>query len=192
MLLAGQEVNGRDHRTLRRQGVAFLPTDRLREGLVEGLSIDEHYALLAAGRFLLDRPGLRRSAARRIERFRIAGQPDTKVETLSGGNQQRLLLSFLPAAPRVLLLENPTRGLDLDSARRVWRHLHAFCQAGSAILFASTELEEILAVADRVAVFFEGRIVMEADTARCDIEQLGRALAGHVTMPMTAPGQAER
>jgi simple sugar transport system ATP-binding protein len=186
--LAGHDVTGQDHLALRRQGVAFLPTDRLREGLIAGLTIREHVALLASGGVLLDPAADRRAAASRIGRLRIAGQPDTRVEMLSGGNQQRLLLSFLPGVPRLLLLENPTRGLDLDSTRWVWQQLHAFCHSGSAIVFASSELEEILAVADRVAVFFEGRIVMQASTAECDSEQLGRALAGHVSRPPAGPG----
>ena len=100
------------------------------------------------------------------------------VEELSGGNQQRLLLSFLPANPVLLLLENPTRGLDIESVNWVWQHLHTYCGKKTGIVFSSPELDEILMVADRVLVFFNGRIIKEVEAAKTNVQELGKAIAG--------------
>jgi simple sugar transport system ATP-binding protein len=118
------------------------------------------------------------SAQRQIDHFRIKGRPASVVEELSGGNQQRLLLSFLPSSPVILLLENPTRGLDIESVNWVWQHLHTYCGRKTGIVFSSPELDEILMVADRVLVFFNGRIIKEVEASNTDVQELGKAIAG--------------
>ena len=174
-------MNRRDHHSFQQQGVTFLPADRLKEGLIPGLSITEHFALLHDRRGLLvPWQKARRTATERIQTFRIKGQPDSEVQDLSGGNQQRLLLSLLPSSPVLLLLENPTRGLDVDSVNWVWQHLQAYCHRQASIVFSSSELDEIIMVADRVLVFFNGRIIMDVETERTDSQMLGRAVAGKV------------
>ncbi len=120
------------------------------------------------------------AAERKIDNFRIKGRPQSAVEALSGGNQQRLLLSFLPANPVLLLLENPTRGLDIESVNWVWQHLRTYCGKKTSIVFSSPELDEILMVADRVLVFFNGRIIKEVEATKTDVQQLGRAIAGKI------------
>jgi simple sugar transport system ATP-binding protein len=120
------------------------------------------------------------AAEQQIANFRIKGLPASAVEELSGGNQQRLLLSFLPANPVLLLLENPTRGLDLESVNWVWQHLHTYCGKKTSIVFSSPELDEILMVADRVVVFFNGRIIKEVEASNTDAQELGRAIAGKI------------
>jgi simple sugar transport system ATP-binding protein len=90
------------------------------------------------------------------------------------------MLSFLPSSPKLLLLENPTRGLDLESATWVWNHLLSFNRQGAAIVFSSSELDEILSVAERILVFFEGRIIADLAADQSDSQQLGRAIAGNV------------
>jgi len=130
--------------------------------------------------FRVPYPAAAENAARRIETFRIKGRPQTPVEELSGGNQQRLLLSFLPPDPRLLLLENPTRGLDLESVNWVWQLLQSYTREGTSIVFSSPELDEILMVADRVLVFFNGRVIMDAAAAETDAPKLGSAIAGRV------------
>jgi simple sugar transport system ATP-binding protein len=179
--LAGQPLAGHDYHTFNKLGVYFVPSARLEEGLVPELTIAEHVALQQERRtFRVPYPAAAENAARRIEAFRIKGRPHTPVEELSGGNQQRLLLSFLPADPRLLLLENPTRGLDLESVNWVWQHLHAYRRKGTAIVFSSPELDEILMVSDRVLVFFNGRVVMDVAAAATDVPKLGSAIAGKV------------
>jgi len=172
---------GKDHRAYQAAGVAFLPAARLEEGLMPGLTIAEHVALKdSAGTITIRWPRVLGAARSGIDTFHIMGRPDTLVEELSGGNQQRLLLSFLPRHPRLLLLENPTRGLDLESVMWVWRHLLAFKKDGTGIIFASSELDEILMVADRILVFFEGRIIADVTADQTDSYQLSRAIAGQV------------
>ncbi len=168
-----------DHCAFLEAGIFFMPAARLEEGLVRGLTITEHCALAALPpSWTVPWPRAREEASRRIEHFRIRGEPSSPVESLSGGNQQRLLLSMLPAEPRLLLLEQPTRGLDLESARWVWSFLQDLCSRGTAILFSSAELDEIMAVADRVMVFFDGALVRDVAARESDMEGLARAIAG--------------
>jgi simple sugar transport system ATP-binding protein len=179
--LAGREMIGEDFHTYQNKGVAFLPTARLEEGLIAGLSVIEHFALQKNHNgFLVKWQQAFERAKQGIEDFRIKGTPDTPVESLSGGNQQRLLLSFLPADPILLLLENPTRGLDVESVHWVWQHLQKYCAAKTSIVFSSSELDEILMVADRVLVFFDGTIIKDVGTDETDIHELGRAIAGKI------------
>ena len=117
-------------------------------------------------------------AKKRIADFRIKAEPRSLVESLSGGNQQRLLLSFLPADPVLLLLENPTRGLDMASVFWVWEHLHQYCKQKASIVFSSSELDEILMNADRVLVFFDGVVIKDTRTDQTDVHEIGRAIAG--------------
>ncbi len=177
--VGGQSMSGQDYHGFNKLGVYFVPSARLEEGLIPELTISEHAALQQERRtFRVPYPAAAEDAARRIETFRIKGRPQTPVEALSGGNQQRLLLSFLPPDPSLLLLENPTRGLDLESVNWVWQHLQSYSRKGTGIVFSSPELDEILMVADRVLVFFDGRIILDVAAAATDIQKLGSAIAG--------------
>jgi simple sugar transport system ATP-binding protein len=179
--LAGKEIIGGDYHRFRKKGVAFLPSARLEEGLIAGLSVTEHFALQKNHNgFFVRWPQAAKRAKQGIDDFRIKGTPETPVESLSGGNQQRLLLSFLPSDPILLLLENPTRGLDMESVHWVWQHLHRYCATNTSIIFSSAELDEILMVADRVLVFFDGSIIKDVRTDETDINELGRAIAGKI------------
>jgi len=176
-----ENMTGRGYHRFAHKGLAFQPTDRLEEGLVSDLTIAEHFAVQdhKQGLFL----NQSRAAAQAecgIEKFKIIGTRESTAQSLSGGNQQRLLLSFLPQNPALLLLENPTRGLDLESAHWVWEHLKTYCDSGTGIVFSSSELDEILMVAHRVLVFFNGRIIEDVTTDQTDVNALGRALAGKV------------
>jgi simple sugar transport system ATP-binding protein len=162
------------------RGIVFLPADRLCEALVPSLSLSEHMELRDPPHPFLRHPDRTRACAtQRIAEFRIAGTPDTPVEALSGGNQQRLLLSFIPPHARLLLLEHPTRGLDVESARWTWARLQKHVRThGTTIAFSSVELDEIMAVADRVLVFFEGRVALDGRIGEVTAEQVTRAIAG--------------
>lgn len=179
LMLMGRDMRRLDHHAFKSKGVAFLPASRLEEGLISGLNITEHFALQdKRNNFVVRWQDAFRLAKQQIDNFRIKGQPLSAVEELSGGNQQRLLLSFLPANPALLLLENPTRGLDIESVNWVWQHLHAYCGKRTSIIFSSPELDEILMVTDRVLVFFNGRIIREVEASKTDAHELGRAIAG--------------
>jgi len=172
-------MNGKDYHAFRTAGVTFQPASRLEEGLVQGLSITEHCALRDKNRSpLVKWEDAYRMAVHKIEKFQVVGSPEYRVESLSGGNQQRLLLSFLPARPKLLLLENPTRGLDMESVHWVWEHLDDYCHGGASIVFSSSELDEILMAADRILVFFNGRIIEDVRKEETSSLELGRAIAG--------------
>jgi simple sugar transport system ATP-binding protein len=173
------DVTARPYAAFLQAGVGYLPADRAREGLVQGLSIEEHVALRAPPRgFLLRAREIRRAALRAIEAFRIRGEPGSLVEQLSGGNQQRTQLALLPGDLRLLLMEHPTRGLDIASVRWVWEQLIARCQTGTAIVFASSDLDELMRYSDRIIVFSGGRISAPVDAAELDLDRLGRMIGG--------------
>jgi simple sugar transport system ATP-binding protein len=179
--LSGRNMKNQDHHAFLSRGVTFMPASRLEEGLISDLSITEHFALQAQQkRFVVKWREADRLASERIEHFRIKGLPDSMVDALSGGNQQRLLLSFLPADPVLLLLENPTRGLDMESVNWVWQHLQKYCLNQTSIIFSSSELDEILMVAHRILVFFDGCIIKDVKSTETNASDLGKAIAGKV------------
>ena len=177
--IGGVRMNGRDYHVFQNHGVTYLPASRLEEGLISGLNISEHISLLDKQKcFFVRRQDAFETAEKKIAQFRIKGEPDSKIESLSGGNQQRLLLSFLPEVPVLLLLGNPTRGLDMESVLWVWNHLHLYCEHKACIVFSSSDLDEIMMNADRVLVFFNGFIIKDVRTDQTDVHKLGRAIAG--------------
>ena len=144
-----------------------------------GLSITEH--LLLAARmpgFFVDWSAAERRAEELIERFSIKGTPESPAESLSGGNQQRLLLAMMPSHIRLLLMEHPTRGLDIESADWVWTQLLQRRDDGTAVIFASADLDELLRYSDRILVFFAGRVLRALDAASMDGEELGFLIGG--------------
>jgi simple sugar transport system ATP-binding protein len=176
--VAEKDMTGKDHHAYRARRVTFLPAGRLEEGLMPGLTITEHFALHQEGAMMIHWPNAQRRAEQGIERFRIRGSPLSVAESLSGGNQQRLLLALLPANPSLLLLEHPTRGLDMDSVQWVWEKLMAYADKGTSIVFSSAELDEIFQMADRVLVFFNGVVVKDVRTCDTTMEELAKAIAG--------------
>lgn len=170
---ADRPAKGRDCRQ-----TVFLPADRLGEGLVPGLSIREHLLLAGDAPFFLAPTTGRTQAEKTIATCNIVGSPSTPADGLSGGNQQRLLLSLIPDRARLILLENPTRGLDVRSASWMWQFLHRRMGDDGAIIFASPDLEEIMTRATRIMVFFNGRILLDAPTDRTDLQTVSRAITG--------------
>jgi len=179
MELSGRQVQGNDLHSFKKAGVVFLPTSRLEEGLMPGMTITEHFALRDNDTgFLVRWQEAEETAQTKIRKFRVMGTPISWVESLSGGNQQRLLLSLLSKESMLLLLEQPTRGLDVESANWVWWHLNKYCLRRTTVVFSSSDLEEITTVADRILVFFEGRIVMDVKKEETNVNELSRAIAG--------------
>jgi ABC-type uncharacterized transport system ATPase subunit len=178
--VVGENMAGKDYHAFKARGVTFLPTARLEEGLIPGLTITEHLALQQGQGVQILWNEARKEAAQKIGRFRIVGSPLSTPESLSGGNQQRLLLALIPEDPRLLLLENPTRGLDMESVRWVWQQLVSYAARGTSILFSSVELDEILQVSDRVLVFYDGIVVKDVRACDTNLVDLGQAIAGKV------------
>ena len=177
--LAGVDLTGKGYHTFLDSGVHYLPAGRLEEGLVAGLSISEHLVLAGEDEsFFVDWDGARTEAEYKIEHFSIKGFPDSAAESLSGGNQQRLLLSMMKPGLKLVLMEHPTRGLDIESADWVWTQLLARRDDGTSIVFASADLDELLRYSDRIIVFFNGRILRTVDAAATTGEALGYLIGG--------------
>ncbi|HLQ37463.1 MAG TPA: sugar ABC transporter ATP-binding protein [Planctomycetota bacterium] len=146
-------------------GLVLVPEDRKLQGLVLGMNVRENLSLPTLRRrgVLIDRAYEQALARRCIGELNIA-TPDGEQVTglLSGGNQQKVVLGkWLAAAPKVLLLDEPTRGVDVGARAEIYDRLHALAAQGLAVLFVSSELEEVLTLADRVLVMHEGRIAGE-------------------------------
>lgn len=176
------DLTQRSYQDYRKAGVGFLPADRLKEGLVRGLTIHEHVVLRwqASRRGLINWKDTFAATAQAINLFNIRGKPDTQVERLSGGNQQRTQLALLPVPLNLLLMEHPTRGLDIESALWVWQQLTARCQTGTTILFTSSDLDEIMQYSDRVIVLSGGTVSEPISTAQLTTESLGQMIGGKI------------
>jgi general nucleoside transport system ATP-binding protein len=182
----GAEVTDGGVAARRAAGLAHIPADRGTTGLVADMTIAENLALRA-----FDEPPLRRGpwldagametlARERIALFGIrAPGPGTAARTLSGGNQQKIVLAReLGSRPAVLVAEQPTRGLDPGATRFVIDQVLAMRDAGGAVLYISTELEEALLVADRIGVMYRGRLVGLGQREDVDLSRLGLMMAG--------------
>jgi rhamnose transport system ATP-binding protein len=180
----GRRFAPRSPRAALRRGVAYLPEDRLRQGLVQPMSVERNTSMavlpaIAPGGIL--RPWRERRLARSfMERLRIkATSPAQVVRSLSGGNQQKVVLSkWLAAEPRILILDEPTHGVDVGTKADVHRTISHLATQGLAILLISSELPEILGMADRVLVIREGRLVAELPRETATQELIVQAAAG--------------
>ncbi|MFD3683594.1 sugar ABC transporter ATP-binding protein [Nocardiopsis sp. NPDC058631] len=165
-------------------GMALVPEDRRQQGLVMESSIDRNATATRRGplsRLGILRPRAERDSARewgeRLElRFGSIGDP---VSTLSGGNQQKVVLAkWLSTEPEVLFVDEPTRGIDVGTKAEVHRLLSTLAGRGLAIVMVSSELPEVLGMADRVLVMHEGRVTAEIDRADADEESVMYAATG--------------
>ena len=174
-----QVISGKSCYEFQKHGIYYVPSARMEEGLVPGMTLEEHFILSDCGKSLfIDNKRSRKITKERIERFNIKGGIATNSEELSGGNQQRLLLSLLQDPAHLLLLENPTRGLDIESANWIWSILLKRCQLGTSIIFSSADLDELTFYADRILVFFSGRISQPLVSSDLNEEKLGRMIGG--------------
>ena len=177
----GREVAARDPRRMLDLGVAYVPEDRDGEGLVTSLPIRSNLVLAVLGR--LARAGfLRRNAERAearawVERLQIkAATVEQPVASLSGGNRQKVVLGkWLAAEPRVLILDEPTHGIDVGTKAEVHRLIRTLADEGRGILLISSDLPEVLRMADRVLVLAEGRITAELARGEATEEAVIRA-----------------
>ncbi len=179
IVIHGEDMSRKSYRSFLNHKVAFLPASRLEEGLISGLTLSEHFSLMddEHGFFIDEKRALRISNIR-IQDFNIRGRATSKVEALSGGNQQRALLALLKYPLSLILLEHPTRGLDIESTIYIWRKLRARCREGTAIIFISSDLEEILTYSDRILVCFSGQVSAPIDSASTTVEELGELIGG--------------
>jgi len=185
--VAEREIDASTPRAVREVGVGIVPADRYSRGLVKSLAIDTNLAVdsyttapLARRWGRLSRSAIRARAERIIEALAVKAQsPRTLAGTLSGGHAQRVVLGrVLDGAPRVLVVAQPTRGLDIGATEFVWDTLVEHRSRGAAILLVSSDLDEICSLADRVVVLYRGRIVAEFDEGPFDREAIGSAMGG--------------
>jgi len=187
--LDGTDLTGKAYRQFKKRGVAYVPATRLEEGLIPGLSLTDHFLLTEKKPgFFIDRERGRRIAEDRIAQFNIKGTPANTVESLSGGNQQRALLALVKPGSKLMLLEHPTRGLDVESVIYLWSKLKERCDQGEAIIFTSSDLDELLRYSDRILVFFAGKVSGPIDAATTSVDELGQLIGGStITTTIGAP-----
>jgi rhamnose transport system ATP-binding protein len=182
--LSGESVRIDSPETARAKGVAYVPEDRGAQGLVRPMSVLHNFSLAAlqalsrAG--FIDRRAERRMAEEGVRRFSVkTSSVDEIAGRLSGGNQQKIVLGkWLANNPRLLILDEPTRGIDVGAKAEIHRLMSQLAAEGVAILMISSELPEVLGMSDRVLVMREGRLVAEFDRAEATSEVVGAAMMG--------------
>jgi simple sugar transport system ATP-binding protein len=184
--LAGRDVTNSEPRKLFESGVVHIPADRHRHGLVLYFTVAENMVLQTYCRppfsknSRLNWETIKREARRLIEQFdiRTPGE-DVNASSLSGGNQQKVIVAReLSRRPELVVAAQPTRGLDVGAIEFVHRKLVEARDAGKAVLLVSLELDEILALSDRIAVMYEGEIVGVLEREQATEELLGLMMAG--------------
>jgi ribose transport system ATP-binding protein len=152
-----------------RARMALVPEDRKSEGLILSMSIADNIAMASLDRLshgtFIDAGRTRRAVDRAIEQLRIKiGSTGDSVSTLSGGNQQKVVIAkWLATDPDVILLNDPTRGIDVGTKQEIYRLMRQLAEEGACILFYSTDYEELIGCCDRVAVMYDGRIIRELE-----------------------------
>ncbi|MFC3075202.1 sugar ABC transporter ATP-binding protein [Shinella pollutisoli] len=194
VFVEGEELKGRDTTRRIREGLALIPEDRQREGLVQSMSIADNLSMASLGQFV--RAGfhidLKREKNAILEAIRSlsikARNPEFDVTSMSGGNQQKVVIGkALMTGPKVLLMDEPSRGIDVGAKADVFRTMRRLAGEGLAILFSTSDLEEVMALSDRIAVMSNGRLVTVVDRRDATEEMIVSASAeGHKTRRMHA------
>lgn len=163
-------------------GIAYVPEDRGQQGLIRSQTIEDNIALANLKRltrgFLIDAARVTAEARQAIARFGIRARgPEQPVRQLSGGNQQKVVLGkWLATNPRILIMDEPTRGIDVGAKAEIHLLMRKLAGEGMAILMISSELPEVLGMSDRVLVMNAGRIVAEFDKPDATAEAVGTAM----------------
>jgi len=186
LLIDGHDVSKTTARAIRLLGVAHIPEDRHRRGLVlpmavwENVILGHHYREEFTNGPLLNRPAIDDFVRRRVNEYDIrVADTEAPVLALSGGNQQKVIVAREFAfAPKVLVAAQPTRGLDIGATEFVMRQLLEAREAGMAVLLVSANLEEILALSDRIGVMYGGRLVGEFVRGAATPAELGLYMTG--------------
>jgi general nucleoside transport system ATP-binding protein len=183
--LDGQDVTGVSPRVMNEAGVGYVPGDRHRFGLIlsfpvyDNLILTSYYRAPFARGMLREDTAVLDSAGNQVQQFDIrVPSPTVSTATLSGGNQQKVVVAREFDRPlKLLILDQPTRGLDVGSIEFIHRQIIAKRDAGTAVLLVSAELDEVMEVSDRIAVMYRGRIVAEMDGRTADKSRVGLLMA---------------
>jgi simple sugar transport system ATP-binding protein len=186
IVLNGASINDLTPRERKRLGISHIPEDRHRRGLVLSFDLAEnsilgvHRERPISGPFLLDRGVIDERARRLVAEYDVR-PPNTALPAgaLSGGNQQKLIVAReFDIGPKLLLVAQPTRGVDIGATEFIHRKLIESRDAGAGVLLVSAELDEVLSLSDRVIVLYEGRIVGEVDPKTVSEEEIGCMMTG--------------
>jgi simple sugar transport system ATP-binding protein len=183
--ISGANIKGKSVRSVLEKGVGYVPEDRKKNGLVSEFSIAENLMLNGsfskpfANGFGIAFGARNRIAAERVREFDVrTTSAQTPAGKLSGGNQQKVVLAReLSRDVELLVVSQPTRGVDVGSVEFIHERIVKERNEGKAVLLISTELDEVLALADRIAVMYRGQIVGIVD-AKTDRAKLGQMMAG--------------
>jgi simple sugar transport system ATP-binding protein len=189
---AGQSIKGLTPKHARELGIAHIPENRHRRGLLLDFDLNEnsilgvHYRRPAVGGpadIMLNDKGIRQRAQQIIKDFDVRpANSDLPARSLSGGNQQKLIIGReFDIQPKLLLVAQPTRGVDIGAIEFIHRKLVALRDAGCAVLLVSAELEEVTALSDRLLIIHEGRIAGEVDPKVATTEEIGLLMTGGQT-----------
>lgn len=181
--LSGAVSNAMGRRT---DGIAHVPEDRQSEGLImdfmawENIALGYHLDPEYRNGMLIDNGAIREDTNQKMDRFDVRPQASQlEVKNFSGGNQQKIVLAReIERNPDLLLIGQPTRGVDIGAIEFIHKQIVALRDQGKAILLVSVELDEILSLSDRIAVMFDGRIMGERDPKETDEGELGLMMAG--------------
>jgi len=182
--LTGRHSNGQ---TRRERGIAHVPEDRQREGLImdfmawENIAFGYHHdPKYQKNRLFMDNAAIRADTADKMERFDVRPpNPMLQAKSFSGGNQQKIVVAReIERNPDLLLVGQPTRGVDIGAIEFIHKQIVALRDQGKAILLVSVELDEIMSLADRIAVMFDGKIMGERLPEKTNVKELGLLMAG--------------
>jgi simple sugar transport system ATP-binding protein len=182
--LTGKMSNGQ---TRRERGIAHVPEDRQREGLIMDFAAWENVAFgyhhdpkYQKNALLMDNAAILQDTAEKMERFDVRPpHPNLAAKNFSGGNQQKIVVAReIERNPDLLLIGQPTRGVDIGAIEFIHKQIVALRDQGKAILLVSVELDEIMSLSDRIAVMFDGQIMGERMAADTDANELGLLMAG--------------
>jgi simple sugar transport system ATP-binding protein len=185
--LSGKHSDGQSRRA---RGIAHVPEDRQSEGLIMEFTAWENMIFgyhndpaYNKNALMMDNAAIRKETAAKMERFDVRPQiPALQAKNFSGGNQQKIVLAReIERNPDLLLVGQPTRGVDIGAIEFIHQRIVELRDEGKAILLVSVELEEILSLSDRILVMFDGHIMGERDPAKTDEKELGMLMAGMET-----------
>ncbi len=178
VVLEGRDITHASIESRIDAGLVLVPEDRKRDGLVEGLTVGRNMSLAAVARFVSGPFVKGRQERRAVDetsgQVRVkATSQDAPIGSLSGGNQQKVVIGrALITKPRVLILDEPTRGIDVGAKADIFALMAAEARTGTAVLFATSEVSEVLHASDRIVVLARGRIAAEIDPRQTDREQI--------------------
>jgi ribose transport system ATP-binding protein len=185
LLLDGQPLAITSPAAAIRHGIYLIPEDRRQTGLIAEMSIRENVTLPALDQYatatLIERDKEQRAATAACERLNIkAPSIEEAVANLSGGNQQKVVLAkWLSLDPKVLIFDEPTRGIDVGAKAEIYALMRQLARAGVALMMVSSDMEEVLGISDRVAVMHEGRLTGILEREQCSEETIMQLAVGH-------------